>query len=318
MLTAALAAWGCAASPSAVAAAAVEYFHFGFGHYFLTATPEERAALDAGRPAGWARTGESFTVLGAGAAGAANVCRFWTGDTYAPVSSHFYTPLPDECAAVKAKPEWRYEGDAFAVILADAAGACPSATMPLYRLYNNSLAGVPNHRFTTRPDLRTQMLLQGWTAEGAGIGVIGCVPAATAPTLLKGLVIGPCAERARVCADGNRNGRCDPAEAQAYTDAQGAYELPLAADTSSPLVAEVIAGGAGCAATAGGDAVTYRMASPSPAYSPNVTPYSTLVHLTGYANNALGEDVACRRRMRSSSPRHPRRTRSPPRWPARS
>jgi hypothetical protein len=288
---AALAAWGGMASPFTQAATtAVEYFHHGFGHYFLSASAPEIAALDADRASGWARTGESFAVMDVGATGAANVCRFWTAQAYAPVSSHFYTPLAAECATVAARPEWIYEGSAFALVLPDAAGACPAATVPLYRLYNNGASGAPNHRYTTRAALRAQMLAQGWTPEGAGIGVTGCVPAGAEPTLLRGLVIGACAERARVCVDANRNGRCDGSEGQAYANAGGAYELATAGATTAPLVAEVLAGGTDCTAR-GGSELAYRMASPSPAYATNVTPYSTLVHLTGYANLALCEDL---------------------------
>jgi hypothetical protein len=72
---------------------AVEFFHGAYGHYFVTTSAAEIAGLDDGAPSGWTRTGETLRVLAPGAAGAANVCRFWSGSTYAPKSSHFYTPF---------------------------------------------------------------------------------------------------------------------------------------------------------------------------------------------------------------------------------
>ena len=168
------------ASSLAVAASsiAIEYYHGGYGHYFVTASPQEIAALDAGKPSGWSRTGETFGVLALDAAGASNVCRFWSGQTFVPKSSHFYTPIASECAKVKGNRDWAFEGEVFAMALPDAAGACAGGTVPLYRLYNDGQSGAPNHRYTTQPTIRAQMVAQGWIPEGAGIGVIGCVPAA--------------------------------------------------------------------------------------------------------------------------------------------
>jgi hypothetical protein len=37
--------------------------------------------------------------------------------------------------------------------------------------------GVPNHRYTIDPDVRTQMIAVGWIPEGNGPdGVFTCVP----------------------------------------------------------------------------------------------------------------------------------------------
>ena len=168
-------------APPAAAANAVEYFHTIQGHYFVTASPQEIEDLDNDPRTGWRRTGERFGVLDAGAPSASNVCRFWSAQTYAPKSSHFYTPFASECESVKRRPEWRFEGEVFAMRLADPAGNCPTGTEPLYRLYNNVAGGAPNHRYTTRAAVRAQMIAQGWTPEGVGVGVIGCVPPATSP-----------------------------------------------------------------------------------------------------------------------------------------
>jgi hypothetical protein len=173
-----LAACGLAASlAGAGTLIAVEYYHGGYGHYVVTASPQEIVALDSGRTPGWTRTGESFGVFELDAAGAANVCRFWSGQTFVPKSSHFYTPIATECTKVKGNRDWVYEGEVFAMALPDSAGACAGGTVPLYRLYNDGQTGAPNHRYTTRATIRSQMVALGWVPEGSGIGVIGCVPA---------------------------------------------------------------------------------------------------------------------------------------------
>jgi hypothetical protein len=173
-----LAACGLATSlAGAGSLIAVEYYHGGYGHYVVTASPQEIVALDSGRTPGWTRTGESFGVFELDTAGAANVCRFWSGQTFVPKSSHFYTPIAAECAKVKGNRDWLFEGEVFAMALPDSAGACAGGTVPLYRLYNDGQTGAPNHRYTTRATIRSQMVGLGWVPEGSGIGVIGCVPA---------------------------------------------------------------------------------------------------------------------------------------------
>jgi len=178
----------------AASSTAVEYYQGGYGHFFVTASPTEIAALDRGTPPGWSRTGEAFEVLATGSPGSANVCRFWSDQSFAPKSSHFYTPFVTECAKVKGNPIWRYEGEVFAVTLPDAAGTCAPGTLPLYRLYNDGKGNAPNHRYTTNSALRSEMLAQGWSAEGLGIGVIGCVPVQpqASPTVVVAADIGQC------------------------------------------------------------------------------------------------------------------------------
>jgi hypothetical protein len=172
------------ASSFALAASlsAVEYYHGGYGHYFITASPAETAALDSGQFTGWSRTGQSFGVLDLDTAGAANVCRFWSGQTFAPKSSHFYTPFDWECALAKGYPTWQFEGEVFAMKLPDPFGDCASGTLPLYRFYNDGKGDAPNHRYTTSTAIRLEMIAQGWIAEGRGSGVIGCVPSPSTAT----------------------------------------------------------------------------------------------------------------------------------------
>ena len=155
---------------------AIEFHHAEWDHYFVTATPDEITKLDSGVFAGWARTGESFTVYPPATAATSNVCRFFS-TSFAPRSSHFYTPFATECAAVKQNPDWQFEALVFAVALPDGAGGCVAGTQPLYRLYNNGQGAAPNHRYTTSLATRTAMIGQGWIPEGSGnLGVGACVP----------------------------------------------------------------------------------------------------------------------------------------------
>ena len=160
--------------------AAVEYFRADDGHYFVTADVLEIATLDASPANGWARTGKSFNVYGSSDPLLMPVCRFWSGQSYAPKSSHFYTPYADECAKAKQDPAWVFERDAFYVRMPEGAlGArtCRAGTQPLYRAYNNGISGAPNHRYMTDPAVLDAMIAQGWTMEGeAATRVFACVP----------------------------------------------------------------------------------------------------------------------------------------------
>ncbi|MEP7062485.1 MAG: hypothetical protein ABI881_08800 [Betaproteobacteria bacterium] len=153
----------------------VEYYHSGFDHFFMTALPDEIAALDAGEFPPWERTGQSFKAYLLDAPGMANECRFFSV-AFAPKSSHFYTPLASECALTRNNPDWVFEGEVFSVSLATSSGACAEGNIPLYRLYNNGIGGAPNHRYTTSPAIHASMVGVGWIAEGSGNdGVSGCV-----------------------------------------------------------------------------------------------------------------------------------------------
>ena len=80
-----------------------------------------------------------------------------------------------ECAQVQAKyPFFDYETpSAFDVYLADAAtGSYPQGSIPVYRMWDNR--ADTNHRYTTDPAVRAQMIARGWVAEGQGIGVGFC------------------------------------------------------------------------------------------------------------------------------------------------
>ncbi len=93
--------------PPPATADLIEYHHAEWDHYFVTSIADEIAKLDSGVFAGWARTGYKFKSYALGTAGSATVCRFFS-TSFAPRSSHFYTPFAGECAAVKANPDWSF------------------------------------------------------------------------------------------------------------------------------------------------------------------------------------------------------------------
>jgi hypothetical protein len=132
--------------------------------------------LDDGTFVGWERTGESFAAYPTAAAGAADVCRFFSA-TFTPRSSHFYTPIASECEGLKTGDVWGYEGLVFALQPASGAGICPAGSRNLYRLYNQGQGGAPNHRYTISDAIRTGQVGSGWVEEGNGTPpVFACVP----------------------------------------------------------------------------------------------------------------------------------------------
>lgn len=155
-------------------ALAAEYYHAGFGHYFVTGSADEAAAIDSGAIKGWIRTGQTYSVYPQSGAGLSPVCRFFT-ITFAPKSSHFYTPNVAECTTVKTNLDWQFEGNAF-YVNEPAGGTCPTGMAPLYRIYNNGHSGAPNHRYTTCSTIRDNMILRGWVSEGVAM----CVPGGSA------------------------------------------------------------------------------------------------------------------------------------------
>ncbi len=184
-------AFGAAIAPTAIAQStgtAVEYYHAGFNHYFVTAFPGEIALLDGGGFGGaWSRTGHVVPVWLQPQASTVETCRFF-GETFTPRSSHFYTPYASECATLKQGATWTYEGVAFHLRLPDGSGNCPAGTSVLYRLYNESRSGAPNHRYTTSRAVFEQMRAAGWTPEGLGPQVVfACVPAGAGATDAIGL-----------------------------------------------------------------------------------------------------------------------------------
>jgi len=137
--------------------------------------PTEIDILDSGRLPGWVRTGQSFKGYAQMATGASPVCRFYMP---APLDSHFYSASPAECSIVRATyPSFILESpDLFYIPLPDTTtGVCPSGTISVFRLYNNRVDA--NHRYTTDPQIKAQMISLGYIAEGYGSSAtIMCAP----------------------------------------------------------------------------------------------------------------------------------------------
>jgi len=153
----------------------IEYYHAVFDHYFMTGIADEITKLDNGTFVGWTRTGEAFNVFLSGTVDTSEVCRFFS-TSFGLKSSHFYTPSATECAIRKLDPSWQFEGAVFNVSLPAADATCPVGTQPLYRLYNDGMGAAPNHRYTTAVGIFDDMRAKGWIPEGAGVGIIACVP----------------------------------------------------------------------------------------------------------------------------------------------
>lgn len=153
-----------------------EYVHPGTGHYFLTADPDEMRKLDDGTIAGWLRTGQSFHAVTALASlGVRPVCRLY-GQPAAGLDTHLFSDRRAECDGVLARwPEWwTKESDVAFNLPVDYAYGCDTDEyLPLYRLFNNR--PDVNHRYTTSPSIRDQMVADGWIVEGADYGALGIV-----------------------------------------------------------------------------------------------------------------------------------------------
>ena len=149
-----------------------EFYNAGLDHYFITADDAEKRDLDTHVHPGWTRTGQSFKAYAAGssASGTINpVCRYY-GNPAAGLDSHFYSASAAECLAVHTRfPDaWVFESDnVFQIDLPDpVTGACPGATVPVYRVWNNRADS--NHRYTTSLATRASMIALGYVPEGYG------------------------------------------------------------------------------------------------------------------------------------------------------
>lgn len=148
----------------------IEFHNTMLDHYFITADPNEAAAIDGGSAGpGWVRTGSTFK-----SGGPNRVCRFYgtididpaTGLRRGP-NSHFYTIDAAECAWVKLDPGWHFESYDFSGWPRGGDGACPAGTIPVKRVYNGRFAqNDSNHRYTTSNATYDQMVALSWWAEG--------------------------------------------------------------------------------------------------------------------------------------------------------
>jgi photosystem II stability/assembly factor-like uncharacterized protein len=165
------------ALPPPATVSVVEFFHAGFGHYFVTSDVDEIAKLDNGTTIGWQRTGFRFNAYATPGDDTSPVCRFFS-TAFAPKSSHFYTSFAFECTKVQANTDWLLESTAaFNIAVPAVDGSCAAGTLSVFRLYNDGQGAAPNHRYTTDLNERARMLAQGWVPEGLGPdGVEMCSP----------------------------------------------------------------------------------------------------------------------------------------------
>jgi hypothetical protein len=165
--------------------AVVEYYDPATAHYFMTPLAGEIALLDAHQPpfVDWRRTGSAFNAYVSATAptDTSRVCRFFNDSFGNGQGTHFYAAMGLGCEVMYSGqfPDWQAESnELFNTAIPSADGNCLANTIPVYRLYNNGEAGVPNHRFVTDANERQKMIDRGWIPEGFGIGVAMCAPAA--------------------------------------------------------------------------------------------------------------------------------------------
>jgi hypothetical protein len=159
---------------------AVEFHHAGLDHYFITADAAEIGEMDGGRFAGWQRTGLGFRVVDAAdtrSSVTVPVCRFYGRPEYG-LDTHFYTGSVGECASVQQQwpNQWLLESaNVFRMFMPDAAGNCPTGSLPIYRSWNGRTDS--NHRFTMDASVHRSMMSRGSVAEGVGNPPVGmCSP----------------------------------------------------------------------------------------------------------------------------------------------
>ncbi len=154
---------------AAIVVDTIEYYAPSINSYFITAFPEEAAALDAGIIPGWSRTGQTFHSWKSGTGPGNEACRFY-GTPGIGSNTHFYTINVAECDFVKANPAWTSEGFAFRAVEPLSTGCAPEY-QTVTRLYNG-LGGQVNHRFLTDPAEIDATIARGWILEGP----VFCVP----------------------------------------------------------------------------------------------------------------------------------------------
>jgi serine protease len=166
--TAAIRGSGVVGGAALTAVDVVEFYNAPLNHYFITANPDEAAAIDRGAVGpSWARTGYAFRAYAAGTSGggAVDVCRFF-GTPHVGPSSHFFTGNAAECDAVRDNPSWIDEGIAFRALL-PTAGACPAGTSTVVRFFwPGGVTVNSRHRYATDPTVIATMRAAGWIDEG--------------------------------------------------------------------------------------------------------------------------------------------------------
>ena len=144
----------------------VEFFHPAARRYVWTADIAEREFLDfqGGAGGGWFRTGETFFAWPAGTntpVFTMPVCRLLGTPGTGPLS-HFYSPDPQQCAALVASGVWVSEGTAFRAPI-----SCSAVMDPVQRLWRaGTTVQSSRHRFVVRNQVAADTVAQGFTLEG--------------------------------------------------------------------------------------------------------------------------------------------------------
>jgi hypothetical protein len=149
----------------------IEYYYAALDHYFITQFKDEIAALDAGAHPGWVRTGQSFLAYRPGQ-GVGQPVQRWYGLPGAGLDTHFFTMNVLDIVFLYTHPSaWEKESnDAFDLDFPSASvpvqNSCVTGEVPVYRLWNQRVDS--NHRYTTDPAIKAQMIAKGYVAEGYG------------------------------------------------------------------------------------------------------------------------------------------------------
>jgi hypothetical protein len=152
----------------------IEYYDAALDHYFITQFKDEIAALDAGAHPGWMRTGQSFLAY-LPEQGVGRPVQRWYGLPSAGLDTHFFTMNVEDDVFLYTHPtQWEKESnDAFDLDFVSSdvgninvAPNCAPGGVPVYRLWNQRTDS--NHRYTTDPAIKAQMIAKGYVAEGYG------------------------------------------------------------------------------------------------------------------------------------------------------
>jgi hypothetical protein len=119
---------------AAGSANAVEYYNASLEHYFVTAEPDEAAALDAGTTPGWTRTGFAFSVATDATGGDFPFHALYLDAPGPYTFAHYWSSegaFWQQADVVFAEEQWLYDlvgRSTFPVTLALARGAIPTGT----------------------------------------------------------------------------------------------------------------------------------------------------------------------------------------------
>lgn len=179
---AALAAVLCAfnaATASAQAVTAVEYYNKTIDAYFLTARATEQATLDG--VADFQRTGMMFQAVTATSATAAQtkICRFYISTVTPFTSSHFYGRQGIDCESLLAQKlaGFTWEDYDFAT-LQPTSGACPTGTVAIYRGFRAAANGkTSNHRYSASLATYNTAINSGYVGENVAFCASSATPA---------------------------------------------------------------------------------------------------------------------------------------------